>query len=77
MRGEEDGGPVPVHVPQHGEDHLGALHIETARGFIQEEECWFMEQRHGKDEPLLHALGVCLDLLVLALKETKHGEQIG
>ena len=68
--------PVPVQVTQQGEYHLGALHIESARGFIEEEEPGLVEERHCKDEPLFHPLGVCLHLLVFPFEESQYPEEI-
>ena len=70
--GEEDGCPVRIQRPQHGEDHLRALHIQAARRFVEEEEFGLVEERHGEDEPLFHALRVALHLLA-----SPHGEAEG
>ena len=36
-------GSLRIQVTQQGEDHLGALHIETAGGFVKEEEFGSMD----------------------------------
>ena len=76
VRSEKDSSSLLVQVTEQGEDHLGALHIKAARGFIKEKEFWFMDERHCKDEPLLHAFGVSLYLLILPTQKPHHAKQI-
>ena len=77
VRGEKDRSSLLIQVTEQGEDHLGALHVKTAGGFIEEKEFGFMDERHREDEPLLHAFGVGLHLLVFSLQEPHHTEQLG
>ncbi len=77
MRSEKDGGPGPVQRPQQGEDHLGALHVEPACRFVEEEKPGLVEEGHRKDEPLFHSLRVGLDFPVFAAEESEHPEKFG
>src|SRR5215211_6377964 len=76
VRGEQDGEPVAIQLPDVAPQLVAQLHVHPGRRLVEEEHFRVMHERAGEENAPLHPTGQGVDPLLALLREGEAFEQL-
>src|SRR5215216_3609935 len=76
VRGEQDGEPITIQLPDVAPQLVAQLHVHPGRRLVEEEHLRVVHERPGEQNPPLHPAGESIDPLFALLREGEAFEQL-